>query len=443
MIALIISPDYLSHYLPLSAIGDELRSYGAEVVVATGPGLRGRVESDRFEHRLLALGPSSNSGARERVAQERAELADFLAATRRGAVATLRYQAEQRLRDLLWQPEAVTECLAHIVDDVEPDVILTDQIAYGATLALRALERPYASLLPGHPSALPAPGEIFGVPPYFPDGLDLPRHELASLRTLCARAADRFAREYAHALSRLNPSATPPASPFAAASPWLTMVNYPAGLARHLRLPARVLYIGSCARRGRSDTRLEAEIASLPRPRVFVALGTFMSAREDVLARITTAFREEPVSLVVASGMTEPGALELVEERHLVRNHLPQADVLPLCDLVVCRGGNNTVTESLEAGVPLLVAPFASDQFAGAADVCRAGVGDAFDPNRAGSVEIARRATRLLAGPARTRAAAVGSALRRRPGRSLAAGMLAGMARPRLRSRPVAAAGMR
>ena len=139
MIALIISPDYLSHYLPLSAIGDELRSYGAEVVVATGPGLRGRVESDRFEHRLLALGPSSNSGARERVAQERAELADFLAATRRGAVATLRYQAEQRLRDLLWQPEAVTECLAHIVDDVEPDVILTDQIAYGATLALRAL----------------------------------------------------------------------------------------------------------------------------------------------------------------------------------------------------------------------------------------------------------------------------------------------------------------
>ena len=442
MIALIVSPDYLSHYLPLSAIGEKLQARGAEVVVATGPGLEVLAGNDGFEHRLLALGPSSNSGTPEQK-EERAELADFLAATRRGAVPTLRYQAEQRLRDLLWQPEAVTERLARIVDDVEPDVILTDQIAYGATLALRALERPYASLLPGHPSALPAPDDIFGVPPYFPAGLDLPRHELASLRTLCARVADRFAHEYSYALARLNPFATPPANPFAAASPRLTMVNYPVALARARRLPASVCYIGSCARRGRAGAGLEAEIASLPRPRVYVALGTFMSAREDVLARIAAAFREEPVSLVVASGVTEPGALGLVERRHLVRNHLPQADVLPLCDLVVCHGGNNTVTESLEAGVPLLIAPFASDQFAGAADVRRAGVGDAFDPNSAGPAEIADRAARLLAGPARARAAAIGHALRARPGRSLAAGMLAGMARARRRSRPVATAGMR
>ena len=441
MIALVISPDYLSHYLPLSAIGEELQAQGAEVVFATGPGLGARAQSDGFEHRLLPLGPSSNSGAPERAEQERAELADFLAATRRGALATLRYQAEQRLRDLLWRPEAVTEGLARIVDEVEPDVILADQIAYGATLALCALERPYASLLPAHPSALPAPGDIFGVPPYFPAGLDPPRHELASLRRLCARVADRFAHEYAHALARLNPSAPPPADPFTAASSWLTMLNYPAALARHHRPPASVHYIGSCVRRGRADARLEAEIASLPRPRVYVALGTFMSAREDVLARIAAAFREEPVSLVVASGVTEPGALGLDEQRHVVRTHLPQADVLPLCDLVVCHGGNNTVTESLEAGVPLLVAPFASDQFAGAADVCRAGVGDAFDPNGAGPAEIAGRAAGLLAGPARARAAAVGNALRTRPGLSLAAGMLAGMARAR--PRPVVTVGAR
>ena len=433
MIALIVSPDYVSHYLPLSAIGEELRARGTEVVVATGPGLEVQVGADGFEHRLRALGPSSNSGAPERAIQERAELADFLAATRRGAIATLRYQAEQRLRDLLWQPDAVTERLACIIDEVEPDVILSDQIAYGATLALRALERPYATLLPGHPSALPVPGEIFGVPPYFPAALDHPSDELASLRALCARVTDRFAREYADALARLNPSATPPANPFAAGSPWLTMVNYPSALARHRSLPAPVHYIGSCARRGRADKGLEKRIASLPRPRVYVALGTFMSAREDVLARIATALRGEPVSLVVASGANDPAALQLEGQWHLVRNHLPQADLLPLCDLVVCHGGNNTVTESLEAGVPLLVAPFASDQFAGAADVCRAGVGDAFDPNCAKPPEITRRAAALLAGPAPARAAAIGNVLRRRPGRSLAAGLLANMARPRPR----------
>ena len=214
------------------------------------------------------------------------------------------------------------------------------------------------------------------------------------------------------------------------------MVNYPAALTRHRRLAARVHYIGSCARRGRTGTGLEREVESLPRPRVYVALGTFMSAREDVLASIATAFRGEPVSLVVASGPTDPAALALDGRPHLVRNHLPQADLLPLCDLVVCHGGNNTVTESLEAGVPLLVAPFASDQFAGAADVCRTGVGDAFDPNCAEPAEIGRRAAALLAGPAPARATAVGNALRRRPGRSLAAGLLASMARARSRNRP-------
>ena len=435
MIALIVSPDYVSHYLPLSAIGEELRARGAEVVVASGSGLEGQVGADGFEHRL-ALGPSSNSGTPDRAMQERAELADFLAASRRGAVATLRYQAEQRLHDLLWQPDAVTERLACIIDEVEPDVILTDQIAYGATLALRALERPYATLLPGHPSALPAPGEIFGVPPYFPATLDPPSDELASLSALCTMVADRFADEYAGALARLNPSLTPPANPFAAASPWLTLVNYPAALARHRSLPARAHFIGSCARRGRADKGLEREVASLPRPRVYVALGTFMSARQDVLARIATAFRGEPVSLVVASGANDSAALQLEGQRHLVRNHLPQTDVLRFCDLVVCHGGNNTVTESLEAGVPLLVAPFASDQFAGAADVCRAGVGDAFDPNCAKPAEIARRAAALLAGPAPARAAAVGNALRRGPGRSLAAGLLAKLAQARSHHRP-------
>jgi zeaxanthin glucosyltransferase len=443
VIALVLSPDYLSHYLPLSTIGSELRARGVDVVVATGPGLEGQVRADGFEYRLLASGRSSNSGVPERAEQERAELADFLAATRRGALATLRHQAEERVRDLLWQPEAVTEQLAGILDEVEPDVVLADQIAYGTTLALRALERPYASLLPGHPSVLPERGEIFGVPAYFPPSLALSPEELASLRALCTTVEDRFADEYAGALGRLNPSLTPPANPFAAPSPWLTMLNYPAALARHRTLPARVRFIGSCARRGRADPHLEAEVAALPRPRVYVGLGTFMSAREDVLARIAIAFREEPVSLVVASGATDPGALRLERGEHLVRRHLPQADVLPLCDLVVCHGGNNTVTESLEACVPLLVAPFASDQFAGAADVCRAGVGDAFDPNTATPTEIAGRATRLFTGHAPARAAAVGRPLRKRPGRSLAAEFLVRMAGTHRRHRPLVATGGR
>ncbi len=98
MIALLVSPDYASHYLPLSAVGQALRARGANVVVATGAGLEARVAADGFEHRLLTLGPGSNPGlirSDDQPVPEAEQLADFFAATRQGPVATLRHQAEQ------------------------------------------------------------------------------------------------------------------------------------------------------------------------------------------------------------------------------------------------------------------------------------------------------------------------------------------------------------
>jgi zeaxanthin glucosyltransferase len=433
MIALLVSPDYASHYLPLSAIGQALQARGAEVVVATGAGLEARVAADGFEHRLLTLGPGNNSGLirpEDQPTQEASQLADFFDATRRGPVATLRHQAEQRLHDLLWQPDAVTERLAAIVDELHPDVVLSDQIAYGASLALRALEQPYASLLVGHPTALPAPGELFGLPPYFPAALDVDPDDLATLRLLCARVAELFAAEFRRCLRGLNPRAVAPVDPFAAGSPWLTLVNYPAELARHRPAAEGAIYIGACVRHELIDPLLEAEIEALPRPRVYASLGSFMSTRADVLIRISDAFRDEPASLILASGVTDPGTLASEGSSHVVRSYLPQVGVLPLCDLVICHGGNNTVTEALHAGLPLLVGPFASDQFAGAEDVRRAGVGDAFDPNSAASAEIALHARAILGGPAPARAATLGDALRNRPGPDLAARLLWKLAKP-------------
>ena len=428
MIALLVSPDYASHYLPLSAVGQALRARGANVVVATGAGLEARVAADGFEHRLLTLGPGSNPGlirSDDQPVPEAEQLADFFAATRQGPVATLRHQAEQRLNDLLWQPDAVTEQLAAILDELQPEIVLSDQIAYGASLALRALERPYASLLVGHPSALPVPGELFGLPPYFPATLRVRPDDLAALHSLCAHVSKLFAAEFRLALHRLNPHAAPSADPFAAGSPWLTLINYPAELARHRPLAAGARFIGACVRHERIDPALAAEIARLPRPRVYASLGSFMSTREDVLRRIVTAFEEEPVSLILASGVADLGAHGIEGDRLFVRPYLPQVGVLPFCDLVICHGGNNTVTEALHAGVPLLVGPFASDQFAGAEDVRRAGVGDAFDPNTADPQEIARRADTMLRGPEPARAAALGRALRAKPGPALAARLLA------------------
>ena len=424
MRALILSPDYASHYFPLSALGRALERRGHDVVIATGPSLAPRVKEDGFEHRELVLGPGNNSGllrASEQPAGEGAGVEAFLAATRAGMIATLRYQAESRLRDLLWQPQEVTNRLREIVTDVKPTVVVSDQLSFGATLALRALGQPYVSFHPGHPSAIPGPGEIFGFPALRPHEFAASETELSELWKLCAETSARFTRVFNTMLHALNPQASPVASGLSVTSPLLTLLNYPAqvGAYRRALLPATAQFIGASVR---AEHAREAEpLGLLERsasgcPRIYVSLGSFLSGRSDVLRRIVSAFRERPVELVLASGVTPAWALGELPDSWHVRPTMPQPAVIESCDLVVCHGGNNTVTEALWAGIPLLICPFSSDQFAGAEDIRRAALGDVFDPNASSGAEIAARAEAILASTAPKRAARLGSMLRAHTG---------------------------
>jgi len=88
----------------------------------------------------------------------------------------------------------------------------------------------------------------------------------------------------------------------------------------------------------------------------------------------------------------------------------------PRATVAVTHGGNNGVTEALSAGVPLLVLPFSTDQFAVAADLERTGLGRAADPNAVTAAEIREGVLALLDGPSAGAAAALGTQLRSDPG---------------------------
>lgn len=418
MTALLVSPDYVSHYLPLSAVGSALRDAGREVVVATGAGLRGRVLADGFGHVELRLGAGSNART-ETEARDQATR-DFLAVTYEGMVATLEHQARRRLHDLLWDPEHVTGRLGDIVDDLRPELVLSDQLAFGASLALRALGVPYTAFLPGHPCQLPPPGHVFGYPARRPEGF-AEEHELARLRALCDRASRVFTRRFNETLLELAPDAQPLESAFAATAPRGTLVNYPAGLAGSRVAPGATL-VGPCVRDESGDPGLDA--LERRRPRAYVALGSFLSARSDVLRTIADALRCADLGAVVASGVTPPADLGPLPEGSIVRPYLPQVAALRACDVAICHGGNNTAMEALTAGVPVVALPFSTDQFAVAADLVDAGLGAALDPNRASAHDLAA-AVRLALSPATTRrAAAIGRVLRRAPGHERAARLL-------------------
>jgi len=163
---LVISPDYASHLLPLVTLAGAWRDAGERVVVATGPATAPIVRAAGFEWTDLPLGRGSNPGvirAEQQPPGEDAALRGFFAATRRGLVETLLYQARARRADLLWDPVGRAYAVRETVAEVRPDHVIVDHLAFSARLALSADGVPHADVVLGHPSALPVPG-LAGLP---------------------------------------------------------------------------------------------------------------------------------------------------------------------------------------------------------------------------------------------------------------------------------------
>ncbi len=418
MTVLVISPDYASHLLPLATLATAWGDAGERVVVATGPATAGIVAAFGFERVDLRLGRGSNPGvirAEEQPAGEDEALRGFFAATRHGLVPTMLYQARARRDDLLWEPVDRGRAVLRLVERLRPDRILVDHLAFSARLGLTAGGIPHADVVLGHPSALPVGDEVYGHPTAWPAAFRPAPDALAELRRVCRDVADAFTAEWNAALRALSPDAEPVGDALAAHGTAL-LFNYPGALhdpARTALLPPHV-FLGSAVRTETAAADVQAWLDAGDRPIVYVSFGSFLSARADVLATVLTALRDLDVRVAVATGSARD--LPAAPADWLVRPYLPQTALLPRAAAAVTHGGNNSVTEALTCGVPMLVLPFSTDQFAGAAAIEATGLGAALDPNAASAADVTSALRPVLDGTAARRAAALGADLRAVPG---------------------------
>lgn len=423
---LVVCPDYVSHLVPMLQVASEWRRRRGEVVVATGETNRPLVQGAGLVWTELRLGKGSNGGvirAEEQPVGEDDHLRAFFDATRAGPIATLRHQAEARRHDLLHEPDRVLDRLTEILASVRPDRVVVDHVAFGARLALCALGVEAATMVLGHPSALPATGELYGLPPEWPDALRPDTADLLSLAQTCRESVEDLRRCSQEVLDRRAPErgaigdlTSTPGHP--------TIYVYPEALHDRRRpLPPDHVFIGSLARvEALGDTRPPPGNG----PRVTVALGSFLSARDDVLASAVDAARSGGWRLALAHGSSDPATLGPAPDGALITRHLPQVALLEHTDVIVHHGGNGSVTEAAAAGVPMVVLPFSTDQFAAAAAIERCGLGVVLAPNTSTAEDLVAAVDEVLGSDAPQRARAVAESIRLTGGAAAAMEAIAG-----------------
>ena len=138
-------------------------------------------------------------------------------------------------------------------------------------------------------------------------------------------------------------------------------------------------------------------------PTVYVSLGTIFNQDLGVFEVILEGLRDQDLNVIVTLGSdNDPGALGPQPPNVHVERFIPQALLLPYCDVVVNQGGT-AILPILAYGLPLLVLPQGANQFHNADALVAAGVARRLLPGEVTPETVGADVRRLLDDPAHRR----------------------------------------
>ena len=156
---------------------------------------------------------------------------------------------------------------------------------------------------------------------------------------------------------------------------------------------------------------------------VYLSMGSLGSGDVPLMERLVEALGATPHRYVVSKG-PQHDSYELAANM-AGAEFLPQVSVLPEVDLVITHAGNNTMTESLHFGKPMIALPLFWDQHDNAQRIEESGLGRRLPTYGFSDEEISGAIDELLADRAlRDRLGGLSSELQANRGSERAAGLI-------------------
>jgi MGT family glycosyltransferase len=403
-------------------IGQVLRERGHRVVFVIEESFAGNLEAQGFEERHMRLSPPPE------VEEEPGQFwKDFIRETapvfRKPTIEQLSGFVEPTWRALCDGARYVDDRLVEIFDEVEPDVIVEDNVV--CFPAIHRSGRPWARIVSCNPLEVKdadLPPVFSGYPAGDRTGWDEFRNEYrratvdlhAEFSAFCTERGSEPLRE----------------TEFIHESDWLNLYLYPAEIEYPRSTPLAPSWhrLDTCVRRQQTVLGFPSTIMDGEGALVYVSLGSLGSADVDLMKRLVDVLSQAPHRFVVSKG---PQASEFeLAENMWGDEFLPQPALLPLADVVITHGGNNTTTECFHFGKPMIALPLFWDQYDNAQRVAETGFGIRLPTYEFEDGELLGAIDRLLADePLHNRLAAIATRVQSDPGTVKAAGLIERVAR--------------
>ena len=417
-------------------IGDVLRRRGHRVVFVIEESFKGTLEAKGFEERLMRLGPAPAQGgapgagsagpdvSRGDVPQMVAEVPgqfwkDFIRDTapvfRRPTLAQLAGFIAPTWQALVDGARYVNPRLTDIFDELAPDVIVEDNVV--GFPAIAASGRPWVRIASCNPLELKDPD----LPPPFSGYAIDDRSGWNEFREEYKRQVGQMQQDFSEFCAEQGAPGLPELE-FIDESPWLNLYLYPAELdyPRSRRLPATWHNLETSVRSTDAPWQPPGGESG---PLIYVSLGSLGSADVALMERLVDVLSRTSHRYVVSKG-PQHDAYELAENM-VGAEFLPQTSILPHVDLVITHGGNNTTTECMYFGKPMILLPIFWDQHDNAQRVHETEHGVHLPTYSFDEMELVGAIDRLLVDEAlQRRLKAASTRLQARPGTRRAADLI-------------------